>query len=552
MTRNLGRGWLLASVSVALFVLVPVGVVLSSVFRDAQGAWEHLAQTRLSEYIVNTLALATSVGLCAAVIGVSSAWLISTHRFPGRDFLSWALLLPIAVPGYIAAYAMTDLLQFSGPVQSWLRGTFGLSRGDYWFPDIRTLSGAILILSFALYPYVYFAARMALSTVPRSTIEASRTLGHGPWATLLRVTLPLCRPAIIAGVALVVMETIADFGTVEHCAVDTLTTGVYRTWFGLDSQVAASQLASVALLVVGVAIAIEFVSRRRARVHATTARCVSPSPTRLSRPAGAIAAALCALPILIGFALPAGHLSFLTLRHGDARAIELFAGYGFNTFALAAISGLIAITLGLFVVFTARLSRSRVATAVKEVCRAGYALPGPLIAIGVLTCLASFDHALNDSWRSLVSGSSGPGLLVSGTVLAVLIGYQTRFLSIAVSLIDGGMSRINRRLDDAARTLNSRSRSVLLRVHAPMLRGTLLIAALLVFVDVAKELPATLMLRPFNFETLATRVYRLASDERLYEASTGALAIVLVGILPVVILSRFIDSDKRNSQRDRA
>lgn len=533
--------WLCASVGVSALVVIPVAVVASSAFRDSGGVWTHLARTRLPEYVTNTLVLAAAVGLLACFIGVLTAWFVSMHRFPGRNLFAWALMLPIAVPGYIAAYAMTDLLQFSGPVQTALRRITGLGGGEYWFPNVRSLPGAAIILAFSLFPYVYFASRIAFATLPRSAIEASRTLGRGPISTFIHITLPLSRPMIVAGLALVLMETIAEFGAVEYCSVDTLATGIYRTWFGLDSRIAASQLASVALLLVAILFVLEMASRRRAAVHATTARCVPPTPTRLPAAAGWLVCALCLVPILIGFALPAGRLAYLAVAHGDRRASELFAGYALNTFSLAAASGIAAIILALLVVFTSRLARTHLARLVMDVCRAGYALPGPLIAIGLLIALTGVDHALNAAWRS-ATGGPGPGLLLSGTVVAMLIGYQTRFLSVAVALIESGMSRINRRLDDAARTLGVTPLGTLLRVHVPLLRGTLLAAGLLVFVDVVKELPATLMLRPFDFETLAVRVYQLASDERLYEASTGALAIVAVGIIPVILLSRFIDA----------
>jgi iron(III) transport system permease protein len=523
-----------------MLVAAPVGVVASSVFRDSGGAWAHLAETRLADYVFNTLTLAISVGALAGVIGVGAAWLVAMHRFPLRRTLGWALLLPAAVPGYIAAYAITDLLQFSGPVQTALRAATGLEAGSYWFPSIRSMPGAILILGLSLYPYVYFASRVAFASLPGSAIEASRTLGRGTLSTFFRVALPMSRPMLAAGVALVVMETIGDFGTVDYFAVDTLATGIYRTWFGLDSQTAALQLATVALGILAVVYVAEVASRRRVAVHATGARTMPPAPTRLSPMRGALACAACLAPILIGFAIPAGRLAYLAFRHGDQRALELFAGHAVNTFTLAAVSGAAAAALALVVVFTHRLRRTGVTRVVMDVCRLGYALPGPLVAIGVLTALAWLDHALNDAWTA-VDGGPGPGLLLTGSVVAVLVGYQTRFLSVAVSFLESSMTRVDVRLDDAARMLSATPSRLLRTVHLPALRGALVAAGLLVLVDVAKELPATLMLRPFNFETLAVRVYHLASDERLHEASTGALAIVLVGIAPVILMSRFLD-----------
>ena len=541
---RVGRRWLAASVVIAMLVAAPVGVVASSVFRDSGGAWAHLAETRLVDYVVNTLTLAVSVGAIAGVVGVGAAWLVAMHRFPGRRALSWALLLPAATPGYIAAYAITDLLQFSGPVQTALRAATGLEGGSYWFPNIRSMPGAIVILGLSLYPYVYFASRVAFASLPGSAIEASRTLGRGTLATFFRVALPMSRPMLAAGIALVVMETIGDFGTVDYFAVDTLATGVYRTWFGLDSQTAALQLASVALGILALVYVVEVASRRRVAVHATTSRVTPPAPTRLSPVRGALACAACLAPVLIGFALPTSRLAYLAIRHGDQRALELFSGYAINTFTLAAISGAVAAALALVVVFTHRLRRTGATRVVMDVCRLGYALPGPLVAIGVLTALAWLDHGINDAWTAFGEGG-GPGLLLTGSVFAVLVGYQTRFLSVAVSFLESAMTRVNVRLDDAARMLRGTPSRVLMTVHVPALRGAMVAAGLLVLVDVAKELPATLMLRPFNFETLAVRVYHLASDERLHEASTGALAIVVIGIVPVILMSRYLDPPER-------
>ena len=545
MTRKRGASvlspWLTGSVLTSLLVLIPVAVVLSSIFQDSGGAWSHLVETRLSDYALNTLLLTISVCAVTACIGIPTAWLVTMHEFPGRKVLSWALLLPLAVPAYLSAYAMTDFLQVSGPVQSWLRATADLDVGDYWFPDLRSLPGAAAILGFSLYPYVYFAARTAFIEQSQSLLEASRTLGRSPLRTFITVALPLARPALAAATILVMLETVADFGAVEHCAVDTFATGVYRTWLGLDSLEAASQLSSLMLaLLIGLIVA-GVLLRRNSRVHRTTARCTSLRRTRITGGGAIIATTVCVIPLLVGFALPFARFVYLSLSSGDARAGELLVTLAGNTFFLAAVSGVLSVVIAVLVTYTARLRRDTVGSSLVEVCRAGYAIPGPVIAISVLAALGWIDHRINSASATLFSDLEPPGLLLTGTVVAMLIGYQTRFLAVAIAPIYTGFARANVHLDDAARTLGSRPFATLLRVHIPSMHASLLAAGLLVFVDVAKELPATLMLRPFNFDTLAVRVYQLASDERLAEASTSAIGIIAVGIIPIFILHRFIE-----------
>lgn len=536
--------WLAASVVVSLVVVVPVGVVVASVFRDSHGAWAHLVETRLADYAVNTLILAVAVGALALALGVPTAWVVTMYRFPASRVLAWGLMLPLAMPAYVAAYALTDMFQFSGPVQTWLRHATGLEAGAYWFPEVRSMSGAIIVLGFALYPYVYFAARTAFLGQSRSAFEASRTLGRGPTRTFVTLAIPQARPYLVAAAMLVLMETVSDFGAVDYCAVDTFATGIYRTWFGLDSQNAAAQLSSVLLVCVCVLIAVERGSRRHKVFHHTTARCSASPVARLGPAAGLATSVACCMPIVIGFVLPASRLAYLAWQHGDQRAFELFADHAARTFLLAAVSGVGAVALAVVVVYAWRLHRGTVARLIVDVCRSGYALPGPIVAIGVVVALGWVDHRVHGfaTWAS--DGAVTPGLIFTGSALALLIGYQTRFLAIALAFVEGGFARVHRHLDDAARTLGAKPARVLVRLHVPALRSSLIAAGLLVFVDVVKELPATLMLRPFNFDTLAVRVYQLATDERLHEASTGALAIVAVGILPVAILSRQVESSR--------
>lgn len=536
--------WTLLSLLICGVVAIPMGTVLFSLTQDSGGDWAHLAETRLPGYVFNTVVVAIAVCALAAIVGTATAWLVTACDFPGRRVFSWALILPLAVPAYIAAYAYTDLLQFAGPMQSSLRDTFGWSRGDYWFPDLRTRGGAIFILTVTLYPYVYLAARSAFLEQSACAQEVARTLGRTPWGAFISVALPLARPAIAAGTALVMMETLADFGAVDHCAVDTLATGVYHTWRALENPTAAAQLASLLLTIVFVAVLLEAVVRRRARYHAMSSRGQAATRYRLGRTASAVAIVVCGLPVLVGFALPAGIFVYMALTTGDARAAEVALEHGRNSLLLAAVASVAAVVLALLVAYANRLARDPLTAASVSLAGLGYALPGTVMGLGLIIPLTFFDHRVNDVTRAWFGLT--PGLLLTGSVFAVLLGYQSRFLGVALALVQSGFDRVKPSLDDAARTLGASRRGLVLRVHLPVLRTSLLAAALLVFVDVVKELPVTLMLRPFNFDTLAVRTYQLAGDERLDQAAFSALLIIAIGLIPVVLLSTLLSPKRRN------
>ncbi len=534
----LSRGRIGATLSVALVTTVvatPILVIVARVGADSGGLWDHLAATVLPGYVRNTLWLALGVAILTCVVGVGTAWAVTLCRFPGRAFFRWALMLPLAIPTYLSAYAYTDLLQYSGPVQTWLRGVFDWTRDDYSFPEVRSLSGAVVILALALYPYVYLAARAAFIEQSVCVLEVARTLGVGPWGSFFRVALPLVRPSIFAGLSLVLMETLAEFGAVEYCAVDTFATGIYRVFVQPDPHAltAAAQLSACLLLLIALLLGAEAASRRAARFHHMSTRYRQLPSWRLEGGGAVLAFAGCALPVVLGFGVPLAVFAVGTVRGGDERALETFFEIGRNTFVLAVVASVLAVALALLVAYGRRLHRTPVIRALARLAGIGYAIPGGVIAIGILIPLVWLDRRLDVLL--------GTGLLLSGSLFAVVYGYQTRFLAVSLNLIQAGLTRIRPSLDGAARTLGATPARMLTGVHLPMLKGTLLAALLLVFVDVAKELPATLILRPFNFDTLAVRVYRLASDERLAEASTGALAIILIGLLPVVILSRMLD-----------
>ena len=543
--RRRGPGALaLAAGTVAALVAGPILSVSASVLTPGtHETWRHLASTVLPEYVASTLWLCAGVGLGTAVLGVSTAWLVTMHEFPGRRFFEWALVLPLAVPAYVMAYAYTDLLQFVGPVQTWLRGSFGWRPGEYWFPDVRTLPGAVTMFVFVLYPYVYLLARTAFLEHASGMTEIGRSLGLGPWRSFFRISLPLARPAVAAGVALALMETLADYGTVAYFGVQTFTTGIYRAWFSLGDRTASAQLATALLAFVVLLLLIERLSRGRARFHDTTGRDRPHPGLRLARWKAAGAASACAVPLAIGFAIPAGLLLHMALTAGDAQLGHRFLRLARNSFVLAAVTAALAVAVALLLAYAARVTRSRWASSVNRLVGLGYATPGSVIAVGVLIPVTRVDNWL----ASAIESSFGvrPGLLLTGGIAALVFAYLVRFLAVALHTVEARLARITPSMDDAARSLGCDPSATLRRVHLPLLRGSLLTAGLLVFVDVMKELPATLVMRPFDLDTLATQAFNLASDERLGEASTSALAIVVVGVLPLVVISRQIARGRR-------
>ncbi|TAK66657.1 MAG: iron ABC transporter permease [Betaproteobacteria bacterium] len=534
----------IAALLVAALVAAPILSVWTNIFTGGTGdTWRHLASTVLPEYVANTLWLCLGVGIGVIVVGVSTAWLVTMHDFPGRRLFQWALVLPLAVPAYVMAYTYTDLLQFVGPLQTWLRETFGWSKGDYWFPDVRSLGGAVAMFIFVLYPYVYLLARTAFLERGSGMLEAGRSLGLGPWASFFRISLPLARPAVAAGAALALMETLADYGTVAYFAVQTFTTGIYRAWFSLGDRIAAAQLSAALLGFVVLVLFAERTSRGRARFHNTNGRN-RPHPGRnLSAPMSAAAALACAIPLAIGFFIPAGILLKMALTEGDARFGPRFLQLAGNSFTLAASTALLAVGLALLLAYAARVSRRRWAQLANRVVALGYAVPGSVIAVGVLIPVTRLDNWLAAAIEE--SFGTNPGLLLTGGIAALVYAYLARFLAVALQTVETGLAKITPSMDDAARSLGLGQVDTLRRVHLPLLRGSLLTGGLLVFVDVMKELPATVVMRPFNFDTLAIQAFILASDERLAEASTSALTIVAVGILPVIAVSRSIARAQR-------
>jgi len=538
-------GWLgWAALVVAGLVGLPIVSVATNIFSSGTaGTWSHLASTVLPDYIVTTLWLCLGVGSLAALVGVGTAWLVTHFDFPLRRSFEWALVLPLAMPAYVMAYAYTDLLQFAGPVQGWLRATMGWTRADYMFPEVRSLGGAVVMFAFVLYPYVFMLARSAFMERGGAVIEAGMSLGLSPWQGFLRVSLPLARPAIAAGVALVLMETLADYGTVSYFAVQTFTTGIYRAWFSLGDRVAAAQLAMCLLGFVVLVLALEHQSRGHARFHGTGLRRQPPRGLALTgwRAAGAITA--CVVPLLIGFAVPAGVLLHMALTQGDAQFGSRFIALARNSVLLATLTALLAVALALLVAYARRLDPRPLTRMAHWAVGLGYALPGSVIAVGVLIPLARADNLLAQWLLSTFGWHTG--LIFTGTIAALVFACLVRFMTSALQTVDSALYRVTSNMDDASRSLGLTPVQSLRRVHLPLLQRGLLTAGLLVFIDVMKELPATLVMRPFNFDTLATQVYTLASDERLAEASSATLTIVAVGLVPLFMLCRQIVRERR-------
>lgn len=531
------NSWTVAIMAIALVIATPILFIFTSVFSKSGAVWSHLAQTVLKDYIINSFSLMLVVGIGVCAIGISTAWLVTMCRFRGSRWLEWALLLPLAAPAYLLAYAYTNMLDYFGPVQSGLRSVFGwTSVQDYWFPEIRSLWGAGVMLLLVLYPYVYLLARVAFLEQSVCTVEASRSLGCNPWQSFFTVALPLARPAIMAGLALALMETLNDLGTVEYFGVNTFTTGIYRTWLGMGDRNAAAQLAAFLMIFILILIILERRSRSAAQYYESSSNSLKRlTPYQLGLGRGTLALIACLLPIIFGFIIPAAYLVQLTLNNLDSSFDDDFWDLAQHSFILAIITAIAAMIIALLMAYGKRLEPNWLMKTAVRIAAMGYAIPGSVIAVGVLIPVAGLDNII-DRWMRATFGIS-TGLLLSGTIASLIFAYLVRFLAVGFGSVESSLNKISPNLDDASRSLGYSSTTTLWKIHTPLMTGGLLTSAMLVFVDVMKELPATLVIRPFNFDTLGIRVYQYASDERLAEAAAPALAIVLVGILPVILLS---------------
>lgn len=530
------RFWLILSLLIALLMTTPVWVLVSFLFEPGNENWQHLLNTLLPEYIINSIILMIGVTFGTLLLGVPTAWLISHYDFKGSRWLHWALLLPLAMPAYISAYTYTGLLSFEGPVQLSLRELTGSSL--LWFPEIRSLGGAMLMFSLVLYPYVYLLSRSAFGSNSQQALEASRTLGVGPLKGFFRVALPMARPAIIAGVTLALMETLADFGAVQHFGVDTFTTGIYRTWSGLGDTTTAAQLSLVLLTFVITLIVIERWSRKQQRYFSHTKKSGDLSKIKLTNKKSSIAFIACFLPILLGFLLPSGQLLYWSVTTAETHWNNEFFTLAWNSFSLAFITAIAAVTIAVILAYAKRITQSQQVAQIVQLAHLGYAIPGTVLAIAILIPLAGLDKVVDDYMYEHYNISTG--LLFSGTLFALVLAYTIRFMSVALQSVEAGLLTIKPNMDDSAKTLGASSWNILSRIHLPLMQTSLLTALILVFVEVLKELPTTLILRPFNFDTLSIRAYEMASDERLADAGMPALLIVLTSLIPVILLSKLM------------
>lgn len=521
---------------VAVFVLLPVLALIAIAAEGSGDLWPHLIANVLPVALTQTLTLLVGVGLVVTIVAVPCAWLVATCEFPGRRFVDVALLLPLALPGYIVAYSYLDVLHPLGPVQSSLRWMLGIARPrDFQLPDLRSTWGCIFVLSCVLYPYVYLSARASFLIQSASALEVARSLGAGRGRVAWRIALPMARPAIVAGVTLALLEVLGDIGASEFLGMRTLTVSVYTTWVNRSNLPGAAQIALVMLFFVLMLAAAERVARSRARYGGSGARPLAP--VRLSGGAGIAALGACLLPVLLGFCVPVAHLLSATVQRITYNGIppELFSEA--RNSALLALGGtLLAVGLGLTVALALRLAPSLLTSVLARLSSVGYAIPGTVLAVGLLTPLAGFDNWVHALARDIAGLSTG--LLLSGSGAALIIAYAIRFLAICIGGLEAGYGKISPHLDMAARSLGHTRRSMVRHIHLPLLTTSLATAALMVFVDGMKELPATLLLRPLGVETLATHVYGEAARGTYEDGAVAALMIVLVGLLPVLLLAR--------------
>jgi iron(III) transport system permease protein len=536
-------GWSVAALLLSVLALAPLFAIALIAAGSSGDAWPHLLANVLPAAVRNTLLLMLGVGAITLGFGTGTAWLVTMYRFPGRRYLQFLLLLPLAIPTYIAAYTYIELLDYSGSVQTLLRQIFGWRNAkDYWFPDIRSLGGAIFVMSAVLYPYVYITARASFVAQSICVLEVSRTLGRTAAETFREIALPLARPALAAGAALALMETLNDIGAVEFLGVRTLTVAVYDTWLDRNSLAGAAQIACVMLLFVFALLLIERALRSGRRFHHTTGKYRDLPEDRLTGARGAAAAAFCALPVLAGFMVPAGVLLDDALAHFVSGLDPEFWRAALHSVLLASWAALLATSLAVVLAFARRQTRSKLIQVASTIPAISYAVPGTVLAIGLLIPLAGLDNSIDAAARRVFGVSTG--LLLSGSAFAIVLAYTIRFLAASLGAVEGGFSRISRNIDAASRTLGASLNETLLKVHLPILRPALGAAALLVFVDSMKELPATLLLRPFNFDTLATQVFTLVSLYRYEEAGLSALTIVLVSLAPVLLLHGIIAASR--------
>jgi len=526
--------WKVLTPLVFLVFLSPVVIVLFSLFSEYSENWNHLYNFVLIDYITNSLILVTGVSLITLFIGTGTAWLITNFNFHGKRFFEWALILPLAIPPYILAYTFTGLFDSYGTLNNLSRDLFQLGDGVNIFPNVRNIYGAVVVFSFTLYPYVYLVSRSAFINQSRSMLESGRMLGLSQFGIFYKLSLPLIRPAMIGGVMLVVMETLSDFGAVEHFAVQTFTTGIFRTWYGMGDLNTAMQLASMLLIFVGVFLFIERKSRKQAAFTTNASNFRPIQIDQLSGVYSVLAFIACLMPILIGFLLPISELLVWAINYNLSFFNEKFIKTAMNTVYLSIAAAILCSTLALLINFSIRLNKSRFLNILNSFLSIGYAVPGLILAVGIVQLMTFLD-------RSLFLSSN---FILTGSLIGLILAYIIKSYALSNSTFESGMENISPRIDDSARVLKSTGWNLLGRIHFPLLKTSFLTSILLVTSEVVKELPATLILRPFNFDTLAVSTYIYAAEERMFEAAAPSIAIIIVGLIPIIILTKMIRSSR--------
>ena len=526
--------WTIIPFLILFFFLLPVLMVLASLLGDYSDNWAHLYDYVLVDYIGNTLYLIIGVSLLSLLIGTVTAWIVTTYDFFGKRFLEWALILPLATPPYILAYTFTGFFDAFGTANNFIRDIFSLDQSFIFFPNIRNIYGAVIVFSFTLYPYIYLVSRSAFLNQSRSMLEAGRMLGLSQFEIFYKLSLPIIRPAVIGGLMLVIMETISDFGAVDHFAIQTFTTGVFRTWHGMYDLKTAMQLASILLIFVATFVWIEKISRKKALYTSGTSTFKPTKKIKLLKYKAFISFFICFIPILIGFILPITELIIWAISYNLSFFNEKFLLAAMNTILLSITAAVLCASIALIINFSIRFKKYRFSNFLSSFLSLGYAVPGLILAVGIVQLFALID-------QNILFNSD---IILTGSIVGLIFAYIIKSYALANSTFESGFQRISTNLDDSARTLKSSGWNLLSRVHLPLLKTSFLTSILMVTSEVVKELPATLILRPFNFDTLAVATYIYAAEERMFQAAAPAIAIMLVGLIPIILLTKMISSSR--------
>jgi iron(III) transport system permease protein len=544
LRRGMQRGkWVFPAVAVTAVILVPLFVIILEFLRPASGIWQHFITSLIPEYLKNTIILLAGTGLLTFIMGTGSAWLVSMYRFPGRIFLSWALVMPITIPAYILGYTWAGMLDYTSPLYTLLRERWAVDTGAYLFFNLLSTEGAIVVFSLSLYPYVYLISRAFFMSQSAAMLETAASMGRSPMQGFFLVALPMARPAIVAGVTLVLMEVLNDYGLVRYFGVDTFTTGIFSAWFAFGDRSTALRLAGWLVLMVLLIIMLEKMQRGRARFDVLGSSYRPISRRDPGRAAGIMASAACSVPFVLGFLLPFVTLLMWTIRTAPVVVDMSFIRLTANSFMLAASAALTGMAVAMLLLFSLRVSRSRVVYFLSKTATLGYALPGAVVAIGILIPLLAIDSGFRQMQEIIAGGSMR--LMISSSLFALVYAYLVRFLAVGYNSLEAGYERISPSIDESAASLGSSKRRLLKELHLPLLRGTLLGGGLLIFVDVLKELPLTLILRPFNFDTLAIRAFEYASDERVAQSAPAALVVIITAMVPAFMLNRILTAKNK-------